>query len=113
PMGDVQLNATLKALENRNALRLLAQPVLTAISGQMASFLVGGEFPISTRDSNGAVNTTFKEYGVRLNFTPTVKSSGAIGLAVDTGVSELQAGTTSLSRRDVKTTVELAPGTTL
>lgn len=113
PMGDVQINATLKALENRNALRLLAQPVLTAMSGELASFLVGGEFPISTRDANGAINTTFKEYGVRLNFTPTVKSNGAIGLMVDTGVSELQAGSTSLSRRDVKTTVELSAGTTL
>ncbi|WIY53323.1 type II and III secretion system protein family protein [Devosia sp. YIM 151766] len=113
PIGDVQFNAELKALENRNALRLLAQPVLTAMSGQSAEFLVGGEFPISSRDSNGATSTIFKEYGVKLNFTPTVKSNGAIGLAVDTGVSELLAGSASLSRRDVKTTVELSPGMTL
>ncbi|ODT76050.1 MAG: hypothetical protein ABS76_32480 [Pelagibacterium sp. SCN 64-44] len=113
PIGDVQINATLKALENRNALRLLAQPVLTAVSGQPAQFLVGGEFPLNTRDSNGVVSTTFKEYGVKLNFTPTVKSNGNIGLVVNTGVSELQAGTTSLSRRDVNTTVELSAGTTL
>ncbi len=113
PIGGMAITASLKALENRNALRLLAQPTLTAVSGQMASFLVGGEFPIAGRDDNGNATTEFKEYGVKLNFMPTVKSNGSIGLMVDTGVSELQAGSTSLSRRDVKTTVELSAGTTL
>ena len=112
--GDLQINATMRALENRNALRLLAQPTLTAISGEDAEFLVGGEFPVVTVDNDGNRVTTFKQYGVELKFTPTVKSNGSIGLAVETGVSALQSGSSvNLSRRDVKTTVELQPGKTL
>lgn len=113
PMGNVQLDAAIKALEQRGALRLLAQPTLTAMSGQPAEFLVGGEFPISTTDSNGATTIVYKPYGVELKFTPTLRSNGMVGLNVDTGVSEVQAGTYTLSRRDVKTTVELPPGSTL
>ncbi|HEX4298795.1 MAG TPA: pilus assembly protein N-terminal domain-containing protein, partial [Devosia sp.] len=75
-IGGVQINATLDALARRNALRTLAEPVLTARSGQPASFLVGGEFPYTTSDGNGHVVTAFKQYGVSLNFTPTVKSDG-------------------------------------
>ncbi len=114
PGADVNIQASLKALETRNALRLLAQPTLTAISGEDAEFLVGGEFPVVTIDNDGNRVTTFKQYGVELKFTPTVKSNGAVGLAVETGVSALQSGSSvNLSRRDVKTTVELQPGTTL
>lgn len=114
PGANVNIQASLKALENRNALRLLAQPVLTAMSGQPAEFLVGGELAVRDFDSNGNPTTSYKEYGIKLNFTPTVKSNGGIGLVVDTGVSEPLAGSTAaLSRRDVKTTVELSPGMTL
>ncbi len=114
PGADVSIQASLKALETRNALRLLAQPVLTAMSGQSAEFLVGGELAVRDYDSAGNPLTSYKQYGIKLNFTPTVKSNGGIGLVVDTGVSEPLAGNTAaLSRRDVKTTVELTPGTTL
>lgn len=114
PGANVNIQASLKALENRNALRLLAQPVLTAMSGQAAEFLVGGELAVRDFDGNGNPVTSYKDYGIKLNFTPTVKSNGSIGLVVDTGVSEPLAGSTAaLSRRDVKTTVELSPGTTL
>lgn len=113
PMGDLQLNASLKALEDRGALRLLAQPTLTAMSGEEASFLVGGEFPIQTTDSSGVTSITYKPYGVELKFTPVLRSNGQVALSVDTGVSEVQSGTYTLSRRDVKTSVELAPGSTL
>ena len=112
PFANGQINAAMRALEERGALRLLAQPTLTAVSGQPASFLVGGEFPITTTDNTGKQSTTFKDYGVKLEFTPTVRSNGIIGLAVETGVSEL-AGNNSLTRRDVNTTVELTVGSTL
>lgn len=113
PMGDLQLNAALRALEDRGALRLLAQPTLTAMSGEEASFLVGGEFPIQTMGSNGSTSVTYKNYGIQLNFTPVLRSNGQVALTVNTGVSEVQAGTYALTRRDVKTSVELAPGSTL
>ncbi|KRA42253.1 hypothetical protein ASD80_11110 [Devosia sp. Root635] len=111
--GNLQIDAAIRALETRGALRLLAQPTLTAMSGEPAEFLVGGEFPIETSDGNGGTTVTYKPYGVELKFTPTVKANGTIGLVVDTGVSEVQTGTFALSRRDVKTTVELPTGSTL
>ncbi len=113
PGGNVSIQASLKALENRNALRLLAQPVLTAMSGQAAEFLVGGQIPIRELDANGNTVSSYKDYGIKLNFTPTVKSNGSIGLTVDTGVSEPIAGSAAISQRNVRTGVELAPGTTL
>ncbi|MEO8684326.1 MAG: hypothetical protein ABI414_05735, partial [Devosia sp.] len=102
-----------QALEDRGALRILAQPTLTAMSGQPAQFKAGGQFPIFTTNVNGTQNVTYKDYGVTLNFTPTVKSNGQIGLQVETGVSELQAGTNALTNRSTKTSVELPPGSTL
>lgn len=117
------LDATLRALERRSALRTLAEPNLTAMSGQEAEFLAGGEFPVPTEVAdNGTVTYTFKEFGVRLKFTPTVKSNGVIGLVVDTSVSEptteggfSAAGVTiqATKRRQARTTVELAGGETL
>ncbi|QQR38572.1 type II and III secretion system protein family protein [Devosia rhizoryzae] len=114
PLGDsVQINAGIRALENRGALRLLAQPTLTAMSGQPAEFLVGGEIPIQTSSINGT-SIQYKQYGIQLAFTPTVRANGQVALTIDTGVSELQAGSSAaLTTRDVKTSVELPPGTTL
>ena len=111
-LGPLSVSATLKALERRNALRTLAEPTLTAMSGQPAEFLVGGETPYDTSDGNGHVVTAFKEYGVKLNFTPTVKSNGRIGLLIDTNVSE-PAGGGAITERGAKTTVELPIGCTL
>lgn len=112
PMGDVRINAAVQALEQRGALRLLAQPSLTAISGQSAEFLVGGEFPITTSSANGT-SIEYKDYGIKLNFTPVLRSNGNVALTIDTGVSEIQAGSFALTRRDVKTSVELPAGSTL
>ncbi|MBN9304508.1 MULTISPECIES: type II and III secretion system protein family protein [unclassified Devosia] len=111
-IGPLSISATLKALARRNALRTLAEPTLTAFSGQPAEFLVGGEVPYTTSDGNGHVITAFKEYGVKLNFTPTVKSNGNIGLIVDTNVSE-PAGGGAVTERGAKTTVEIPAGCTL
>jgi Flp pilus assembly protein, secretin CpaC len=107
-----EVNAAIRALQDRGALRVLAQPVLTATSGQSAEFMAGGEFPITTSNINGQT-VTYKPYGVELSFSPVVRSNGTISLAVDTSVSEIQAGSQALTRRDVKTAVELPPGTTL
>ena len=92
---------------------MLAQPTLTAVSGRPAEFLAGGEIAIPLKDDNGNTTYDYKQYGVKLNFTPTVKSNGSIGLMVDTGVSDVQAGTFNLTTRNSKTTVELPSGTTL
>ena len=120
--GMLSLNASLRALERRGALRTLASPTLTALSGQQASFLAGGEFPVPSGVSDGEVSYTYKEFGVKLAFTPTVKSNGIVGLAVDTSVSELTTeggfslgGVTipATKNRRATTSVEMAPGQTL
>ena len=88
--GVNSLSATLQALEQTGMIKTLAEPTLTAISGETASFLAGGEFPVPTgRDQNGNVTITFKPFGVALGFTPVVLSEGRISLRVKTEVSEL------------------------
>ncbi len=112
------------ALEEKGLVRRLAEPNLIALSGDEAQFHAGGEFPVPVASSPipGALPTVtiaFKEFGVRLNFTPTVLSRGVINLAIRPEVSELDftnavtvAGTIipALSKRDLKTTVELRDG---
>jgi pilus assembly protein CpaC len=92
------VTATLRAMDRAGVLRTLAEPNLTAISGETATFLAGGEFPVPVGndcavDSNGRVTCTlkieFKKFGVGLNFTPVVMSEGRISLKVLTEVSEL------------------------
>lgn len=106
PIGNLSLDAAIRALEERDALRVLAQPTLTAMSGETANFLAGGEIP------TGFFNDDYKPYGVELKFTPTVKANGVVGLVVDTAVSEPQTDG-SLTKRQASTTVELPAGTTL
>ena len=67
----------------------LAEPNLTAVSGETAKFLAGGEYPFPAVDSLGALSVTFKEFGVGLSFTPVVLSEGRISIKVETEVSEL------------------------
>jgi pilus assembly protein CpaC len=111
-IGDLNITAAIRALEGRGALRVLAQPTLTAISGQAATFLAGGEIPYGTTDSNGVTTIVFRPYGVELAFTPVVKSNGMVALAVDTSVSEPQSNG-ALTKRQAATSVELPAGTTL
>lgn len=121
--GGLSLEATLTALERHGALRTLSEPTLTAMSGAEAEFLAGGEFPVpASVDDAGNVTYAYKEFGVKLKFTPTIKSDGAIGLIVDTSVSEpaSEGGFTlgsitipATSTRRAKTTVELGAGQTL
>lgn len=106
------LNAAIRALTDRNALRLLAEPTLTAISGSPAEFLVGGELPVEVTDQSGVATTEWKPFGVELEFTPTVKSNGIVALQINTSVSELRTDG-ALNKRSVNTSVELGFGDTL
>lgn len=113
PGASLSINAAIAALESRNALRILAQPTLTSISGQPAEFTAGGQFPLTVLDANGQPVIIYKDYGVTLGFTPTVRSNGTIALTIATGVSELQGSSGALTKRDTKTSVEIGAGQTL
>jgi pilus assembly protein CpaC len=98
---------------------ILAEPNLTALSGETASFLAGGEFPIPVSQSLGAVTIEYKQYGVGLAFTPVVLEDGRISMRVRPEVSELSdAGSVTLNNfkvpalttRRAETTVELGSG---
>jgi pilus assembly protein CpaC len=115
-----RIGASLKALEQTGLYRTLAEPTLTAISGESANFLAGGEFPVPVgRDATGTVTVAYKPFGVALTFSPVVMSEGRISLRVKTEVSELsQEGAIqiadislpSLKVRRAETTLELPSG---
>ncbi|MCC5997083.1 MAG: type II and III secretion system protein family protein [Oceanicaulis sp.] len=87
---NTRLGATLTALERIGLVRTLAEPNITAISGESAQFLAGGEFPVPVgRDRDGNITIEFKPFGVGLGFTPVVLSEGRISLRISTEVSEL------------------------
>jgi len=91
---DINLGATIQALQEKNVLEILAEPNLLTASGKEASFLAGGEFPfpVLQGSANGGTNgitIQFKEFGVRLNFTPTLEADGYIHLKVKPEVSSL------------------------
>jgi pilus assembly protein CpaC len=84
------IGANLQALERIGLVRTLAEPNLTAISGESAKFLAGGEYPVPVgQDDTGSVKLEFKPFGVGLAFTPVVLSEGRISLRISTEVSEL------------------------
>lgn len=88
--GDLdRLDASLQAFESNGLVRVLAEPNLTAISGESARFLAGGEFPVPVGQDDGVISIEFKEFGVGLGFTPLVLSKGRINLKVSTEVSEI------------------------
>lgn len=119
-MGAAALSATFRAYEEQGLVRTLAEPTLTAVSGEQARFLAGGEFPVPTaKDIMGNVTMEFKPFGVALAFTPVVLSEGRISLRVGVEVSEIDnqltvqaAGITvrGLQTRRADTTVELPSG---
>ena len=93
---DLNLGATIQALQQQNLLQILAEPNLIVVEGAEASFLAGGEFPYPTITSTPTgggiapvVSVQFRKFGVQLNFTPTVTASGAINLKVKPEVSAL------------------------
>ncbi len=116
------LSSALRAMERDGLIRTLAEPNLTAVSGETAKFLAGGEYPIPIVDSTGKMSVQFKEFGVGLAFTPVVLSEGRISLKIETEVSELtNVGAVTLSditisalkKRQAKSTVELPSGGSL
>jgi len=126
--GDRELNsgeATIKAFERVGLVRTLAEPNLTAVSGEAATFLAGGEFPVpSGRDQQGNVSVEYKPYGISVAFRPVVLSGGRISMQIKVEVSELtsQGGFTlgagganaltlqGLQVRRTESTVELPSG---
>ena len=89
---DIHLGAVIKNLQERNLLQILAEPNLIAVSGKEASFLAGGEFPfpvVQPSGGNNSVTIQFKEFGVRLKFTPQLRPNGNIHLHVVPEVSTL------------------------
>ena len=120
--GNNCVSQTMRALERHGLVRTLAEPNLTAISGEPANFLAGGEFPIPTVDSTGKQSVIFKQFGVGVVFTPVVLSEGRINLKVETEVSELTdngavvlsgISIPALRTRRAKSVVELPSGGTL
>jgi pilus assembly protein CpaC len=123
PGHRVDFNATIDALAQDELVHILAEPNLTAISGETASFLVGGEFPIPVAQQNNQISIEFKQFGVSLAFVPTVASDGRITLRVrpevsqltNQGAVQLSAGNATiqvpaLTVRRAETTVQLGSG---
>ncbi len=117
--GSASVNTAIDALAQEGLVTILAEPNLTALSGETASFLAGGEFPIPVATDNDKIEIEFKEFGISLAFTPTVLSGNRISLRVRPEVSELSEngaitvdGLTipALATRRAETTVELGSG---
>lgn len=118
----INITALIDALDQESMLTVLAEPNLTAVSGQTASFLAGGEFPIPIGQDDDTISIEFKPFGVALDFTPTVLGADRISLNVRPEVSELSEANSieigglripGLTVRRVETTVELASGQSL
>ncbi|MCG8490949.1 MAG: type II and III secretion system protein family protein [Sneathiellales bacterium] len=117
--GQTSINSLIDALEEEGLITLLAEPNLTALSGESASFLAGGEFPIPVPGEDGTVTVDYKEFGVSLDFTPNLVGNNRINLKVSPEVSQLSSTSAiniggifiqSLITRRADTTVELASG---
>ena len=124
--GTMAFEFFIDALRQNNLLRVLAEPNLTVMSGKSADFLAGGEFPIPVPQANGsggsAITIEYKQFGVRLSFTPIVLGDGRIRLQVSPEVSDLDFTQSvsfngfvipSLTKRSATTIVELNEGQTL
>jgi len=114
------LALALDALETEGLVRTLAEPNLTSLSGEHATFLAGGEIPVPAGlDRNGNLTIRFRDFGVELDFTPTVLDTGRINLKVRTSVSEVDTNNSvtiqgvaipGFRTRRAQTTVEMASG---
>ena len=117
--GAFSVDVAINALEQKGLIRSLAEPNLVALSGDTASFLAGGEYPIPVPGSLGTITIDYKTYGVGLSFTPTVLKHGVINLVIKPEVSQLDFGHTvqiagiaipPLIVRRASTTIELRDG---
>ncbi len=120
--GGTNVDLMLRALEERDLARRLAEPNLVTTSGDTASFLAGGEFPFPVSASDNRISIEFKQFGVALAFTPTVLNGGLINLKIAPEVSDIDESTTvevnnvripGLIVRRANTTVELKDGQSL
>ena len=122
-LGGGNVDLLISALESKGQARRLAEPDLVALSGDTASFLAGGEYPVpSVQSSSGSapvITTQYYPYGVQLTFVPTVLATGIINLRLNPSVSELDyknavviSGTAipSITKRETRTTIELRDG---
>ncbi len=119
----LQMQLFFQALRRNSLLKILAEPNLVALNGQVATFVAGGEFPVPIPQGiGGAVTVEFKEFGIRLKFQPTVIGQQMIRLKVTPEVSELDYTNAvelqgfrvpALTKRSAETTLELASGTTV
>ena len=118
-VGGLEFAVLLEALESKGVVRTLAEPNLTALSGQEAKFLAGGEYPIPVAQDDNTVTVEYKPFGVELNFTPTVVDGDSINLIINASVSSIDSSTTlktgsltinSFKRRETSTTVEMRDG---
>ncbi len=117
--GDRSIQAMLDVLDREGMISILAEPNLTAISGETASFLAGGEFPVPVKQDQDTMSVEFKPFGVALDFTPTVLGDDRISIKVRPEISEIDPSSSimmegimipGLSVRRVETTVEMASG---
>jgi pilus assembly protein CpaC len=117
--GGFSADVAITALEDKGVARRLAEPNLIARSGETASFLAGGEFPIPVSEENGVVTVSYKKYGVSLDFTPTVLADGLISLEIAPEVSSVDASSSykigdisvpGFVVRRAKTSVDLKSG---
>jgi pilus assembly protein CpaC len=116
--GSLEFAVLLEALESKGMVRTLAEPNLTALSGQEAKFLAGGEYPIPVSSSDG-ITIEYKPFGVELNFTPTVVDGDVINLVINAAVSSIDTSNAIINdgfevnafrRRETSTTVEMRDG---
>ena len=121
--GPLDLTATVDLLAQEGLVSLLAEPNLTAVSGETANFLAGGEFPIPVSQDADSITVEFRQFGVSLSFTPTILNSNRISMRVRPEVSALDFSNAvslgedtdlipALTVRRAETTVELASGQT-
>jgi len=117
--GSADVNALLDALENHGLINVLAEPNLSAVSGEPASFLAGGEFPIPVPQGNNTISIEFKKFGVSLSFVATIAEGNRINLHVAPEVSQLSSTgaikvdtivVPALTTRRAETTIELSSG---
>jgi pilus assembly protein CpaC len=117
--GGLEVAVLLEALESKGMVRTLAEPNLTALSGQEAKFLAGGEYPIPVSDGDNGIGIEYKPFGVELNFTPTVVDGDTINLVINASVSSIDNTVTleadgfsinAFKRRETSSTVEMRDG---
>ena len=120
--GSNSITAMVQALERAGLIRTLAEPNLTAISGETAKFLAGGEFPVPVASQDRQVTVAWKTFGVNVSFKPVVMTEGRISLTISAEVSELtsdgavtinEISIPALKVRRAETTLELPSGGTL